>query len=324
MKIDRIMLRWALPTSLISTVSAVFINLATELKSSWIAWAGVVVLMVATAICASIVFRGTYVNGSTDRAASRSDQGVIDFRVKKLRLRRYSHVEHHHDRRGIHALTAIVVLLIGVGVYAWNTTRLPVTEEDSAGVPVAATVDFGPRNDCISGWVAPDVGNAPIPVGSPPSGSVLTAGGTVTVTVQGLTEDSVVLQRIDVDVITRRPAVSGVYLPSGCGSDITPRYFRVDLTEHQPSLKPEGDTVTFPYKVSGTDPEQFIITPLLAEGSVEWRLRILWSSGDQEGEIVIDDGGEPLRNTVTTHARLFCVEQPDGLRWIPHVTGASC
>jgi hypothetical protein len=43
-----LVLRWALLTSALSTGLAVVVNLATDLKDSWLAWAGVVVLMVLT------------------------------------------------------------------------------------------------------------------------------------------------------------------------------------------------------------------------------------------------------------------------------------
>lgn len=231
---------------------------------------------------------------------------------------------HHHDRRGSLVLGVIVVLLIGVGVYVWTTTRPAGPQGPASGLAaVAAVVDVAPKSDCKSGWVAPDPGNAPIRYGAPPTGSVLTAGGEVTVTVQGLTDDSVVLQGIDVEVLARRPAMSGVYLPSGCGSDLTPRYFQVDLAASRPTLEAEGGVVGFPYKVSGSDPEQFVITPLLGDGAVDWRLRISWSSGDRKGELVIDDHGQPLRTTAITRARPFCIEQPDGLRWVPRA-GAAC
>lgn len=42
--------RWPLITSLLSTALGVFVNLATDLKDSWVAWVGVVVLMVLTGL----------------------------------------------------------------------------------------------------------------------------------------------------------------------------------------------------------------------------------------------------------------------------------
>jgi hypothetical protein len=102
-----------------------------------------------------------------------------------------------------------------------------------------------------------------------------------------------------------------------------PRSLDVDLAAAKPVAEPVGGA-DFPYKVSGSDPEQFVITPVVADAQVDWRLRIRWSSGGDEGELVVDDAGKPLRTTATTAARPFCVEQPDALRWIPRVEGAPC
>ncbi|MDQ3786933.1 MAG: hypothetical protein M3422_06790 [Actinomycetota bacterium] len=225
----------------------------------------------------------------------------------------------HHDRRGIVALTVVAVLLIAAGVYFWSTRAV----EKPAGERVAAVVDVAPKSDCESGWVVPDRGDTPIPMGTPPVGAVLGTGGRVTVTVQGLTGDSVVLHGIEVDVVARRPAMTGVFLPSSCGSDLEPRFLRVDLTAARPVAKPV-DGGEFPYKVSGSDPEQFVITPVVTDAAVDWRLRIHWSSGGEKGELVVDDAGKPLRTTATTNTRPFCVEQPDAQQWIPRTEGAPC
>lgn len=234
---------------------------------------------------------------------------------------------HTSDRRGVIALAIVAVMLVGAGVYFWSTRSVGESATqppaEAAGERVAAVVDVAPKKDCVSGWVAPDGGDTPIPVGAPPAGAVLGTGGAVTVTVQGLTGDSVVLHGIDVEVVARRPAMTGVFLPSSCGSDLVPRYLDVDLAAAKPVAKPVGGD-DFPYKVSGSDPEQFIITPVVADAQVDWRLRIRWSSGGDEGELVVDDAGKPLRTTATTAARLFCVEQPEALRWVPRVEGASC
>ncbi|WP_152546740.1 hypothetical protein [Amycolatopsis orientalis] len=240
---------------------------------------------------------------------------------------------HNHDRRGLYVVGAI--LLVAVLVIALlsilRKDHPTVESQDAAAkpppsptVPIAATLDLYPKKDCESGWVVPTSDEAPIAHTDKPVDAVLGSGGSVVLTLQGLTAESVVLHSMNVEVVSRRPAMPGSFLPSNCGSDVTPRFFRADLDKAAPSAVPEPGTASFPYKVSGTDPEQVIITPTSTDEDIEWRVRIPWSSGMGRGELLIDDGGKPIRTTATTAARPFCLEQPDSRRWIPKASGASC
>jgi hypothetical protein len=212
---------------------------------------------------------------------------------------------HNH---GVFAVSGVVVLLICASVYVWTSTHKP-----EPGVAAVAAVSV--KNRCESGWIVPEQ-SGPIPVSDRPSGAVLASGGAVTVTVQGLTGDAVVLQQLSIEVVSRKAAVPGMLLKAPCGSDVPTRYFTVDLGRPRPVAAPAEGTKDFPYQVSGTDPEQLLITPVTENDDVEWRLRIPWTSGSTTGELVIDDEGKPLRTTATSATRPFCVEQPDGLRWV--------
>lgn len=179
----------------------------------------------------------------------------------------------------------------------------------ASGPPVAAVSSYLPVG-CRSGWVVPDRGDEPIPYSprKPPTGAVLGSGGEITVTVQGLTSRSAVLQSMTVDVVRRSPAVAGVYLPLGCQGEVPPRRSRLDLDAPAPLITPEPGSVSFPYKVNDVEPEQFVITPEVTTGDIEWRLLLKWTSGTDQGELVVDDSGKPFRTTAATAARQFCFD----------------
>jgi len=190
--------------------------------------------------------------------------------------------------------------------------------------PLAVQSKVNLPKDCSGGWVVPDTGDTPIKgdfTARPPNAE-LSDGGQVTLTLQGLRSSAVVLDSMRVDVVSRKPAAKGVLLPAYCGSNIVPRSFRVDLGQPMPTAKPQdghdgGDVVKagdFPFKISDTDPEQFIVTALSPTEDVEWRLVLAWSSGSQHGELVVDDNGKPFRSTATTNTRFFCPD-PNNSTW---------
>jgi hypothetical protein len=207
------------------------------------------------------------------------------------------------------AVSGVITLLFLASVYVWTSVLSP----DGA---VAAVAGIGVKDHCASGWVVPDAGDAPIPMAGRPSGSVLGSGGVVTVTVRGLTGDSVVLQRPVVEVLSRRPALPGVFLPAPCASAPASGFLTVDLDRPTVLLGPDGEPADFPHRVTGTEPGHLVIRPVSTTDDVEWRLRIPWTSGVGAGELVVDDDGNPLRTTATSAARPFCVEQPDSARWV--------
>ena len=67
----------------------------------------------------------------------------------------------------------------------------------------------------------------------------------------------------------------------------------------RPSPPEDGITqqepISFPYTVSGTDVEQFSIDVTAGTCNCEWQARLAWTSGDQSGEFIINDDGDPFR-----------------------------
>jgi hypothetical protein len=52
--------------------------------------------------------------------------------------------------------------------------------------------------------------------------------------------------------------------------------------------------VQFPYTVSTSSVEQFLVLAHAKRCHCVWRARLLWTSGDRQGETLIDDGGRPF------------------------------
>ncbi|MGW6446282.1 hypothetical protein [Lentzea sp. NPDC055074] len=239
------------------------------------------------------------------------------------------------DHRTVPILVLVLaVVLISAVTIAWLTTNAPPRTAGQPTVPNGATLtdplsaetSFGP-DKCASGWVAPDEGASSIDVVDVPPGAVLGTGGIVAVTLQGLTEDmAVVLQSMRAEVISRKPPAEGIYLPGQCGSDMTPRFFAVDLSTAAPTAVPRAgqssgqrvEAKSFPFKIGPNDVEQFYVTVNSPAEDVEWVLLVQWSSGTRTGEFRVDDHGKPFRTTATTKATRWCTSSDDNrLVWRP-------
>ncbi|MFE6871246.1 helix-turn-helix domain-containing protein [Kitasatospora sp. NPDC057692] len=124
-------------------------------------------------------------------------------------------------------------------------------------------------------------------------------------TAQGSGATPVVLHAVYVQVVSTRPAPKGnAYTPgSGCGGGLTPASFAVDLDAPAPraTAVPDregtgGSTPSnFPYRVSATDPQVVNIDAGTAAQDVSWYLDLVWSSGDRQGRLRVDDHGRPFR-----------------------------
>jgi hypothetical protein len=142
--------------------------------------------------------------------------------------------------------------------------------------------------------------------GQQPAGAVLSSGGSVIVTVQGVAGRTVVLQSMTVVVVHRAPSMAGIYLPAGCQEELVPRKYELNLGSPTPRVVPQPGNIGFPYTITNDDPEQFVITPDVASGDVAWFLYLTWSSGASEGRLTINDSGQPFRTTAATASRQLC------------------
>jgi transcriptional regulator with XRE-family HTH domain len=161
------------------------------------------------------------------------------------------------------------------------------------------------------------VGGPPAAVPPPPAeadaeswatalGAVHAGETGVRITLQGTDERAVVLEALRIRVVERRePAEGRVHrMSSGCGGALTPRMFDVDLDVERPVARsvPGNDTgepipaVSFPYRVSASDPEVFLVTGRAARCDCDWVAELRWSSGGRSGTVRIDDG-RPFRTS---------------------------
>lgn len=162
------------------------------------------------------------------------------------------------------------------------------------------------------------VGGPPAAVPPPPAeadaeswatalGAVHAGETGVRITLQGTDERAVVLEALRIRVVERRePAEGRVHrMSSGCGGALTPRVFDVDLDVARPVARsvPGNDTgepipaVSFPYRVSVSDPEVFLVTGRAARCDCDWVAELRWNSGGRSGTVRIDDGGRPFRTS---------------------------
>ncbi|MEV6479757.1 helix-turn-helix transcriptional regulator [Streptomyces sp. NPDC051576] len=129
----------------------------------------------------------------------------------------------------------------------------------------------------------------------------------VEISVQGRTSTAVVLEALRVRVVGRTtPAPGTAYsMARGCGGDITPRYFGVNLDAHRPLALPEPGSdmgkrvpaVRLPYRVSATDPEVLLVKARTGTCDCRWYLELDWSSQGRTGTLRIDDHGQPFRTS---------------------------
>ncbi|MEV0139545.1 transcriptional regulator [Streptomyces globisporus] len=148
----------------------------------------------------------------------------------------------------------------------------------------------------------------------------------VRITLQGRDDRAVVLESLRIRVVERgSPAEGRVYrMSSGCGGSLTPRMFDVDLDASRPVARPVAgndsgepiEAAAFPYRVSVTDPEVFLITGRTVGCDCSWVGELTWSSGGRSGTVRIDDGGRPFRTNGVRGHSVLDYDTTAG-RWVP-------
>ena len=53
----------------------------------------------------------------------------------------------------------------------------------------------------------------------------------------------------------------------------------------------------FPYEVSATEPEVFLIAAHTERYDCTWVAELFWTTGDEKGSTIIDSDGKPFRTT---------------------------
>jgi hypothetical protein len=127
-----------------------------------------------------------------------------------------------------------------------------------------------------------------------------TANNIIVLTIQGKSEDAVVLKGIHIVDVEPSPApsdISAVFPCPGRGGHLDRRYYELVLDKH-PSLtaqpgRSEDDEITepvkdFPFKVSNSDPEYFEFD--IAAGPpclCSWKIAVDWTSRGRAGTTII-------------------------------------
>ncbi|MEV0022394.1 helix-turn-helix transcriptional regulator [Streptomyces atroolivaceus] len=152
----------------------------------------------------------------------------------------------------------------------------------------------------------------------------------VRITVQGRSpSDAVVLHALHVRVVDRAaPLPWNAYrMDHGCGGAVTPRHFAVDLDRPRPLARPVDGldasgaevrkipAVSFPYKVTSSDPEELLVSARTAGCDCRWYLELEWSAGGRTGTVRITDGGKPFRTSGTRGRPAYVHDSAEG-RWI--------
>ncbi|GAA3563644.1 hypothetical protein GCM10022222_54280 [Amycolatopsis ultiminotia] len=306
------------------------INVATDLKTNVWAWLAVGVLVGAGAVTGwAAERRSPPAPGSPSRAAPVAEavnQANYAEHGVQVHVGGSSEQITVKSRSGTAGVTlgvlVIVATLAGMAAGAWLIPRAEPAAAGPTGSGAAApawAMTMQPEQ-CDTGWVVPDHGQSSIPVpdSGGPEGAVLTSGGRVEVTFQGVRDEAAVLHSISVEVVRRAPALPGIYLPGLCGSDVRPHFYATDLDAPRPVVVPaageEGGVSVparqFSFQVGKSDVEKAIVVPNVAKGSVEWYLHVKWSSGNSQGDLRIGDGDRPFRTTAATAAKKWCTQYP--------------
>ncbi|WP_443059671.1 transcriptional regulator [Streptomyces sp. NBC_00443] len=173
---------------------------------------------------------------------------------------------------------------------------------------------------------ATDVGPPPVEQDAPAwvgSYKAVTAGEQlVTLTVQGTGEETVVIESLEVRVVSKDtpPAWNDYVMGVGCGGNVPTRPFTIALDAARPDVVAGAGQRDFSFKVSESDPEVFEITADASAYDVTWYLELTWSSGGRKGTLVVDDNGKPFRTSGNNGRPAY--EFPlGGEKWLKSVGG---
>ncbi|MFJ9695880.1 helix-turn-helix domain-containing protein [Kitasatospora sp. NPDC101183] len=144
----------------------------------------------------------------------------------------------------------------------------------------------------------------------------------VALTAQGTGADTVVLNALNVRIVSKSAplAWNDYAMGNGCGGGVESKAFDVDLDRGSPTATASHGQRPFPYKVSESDPEVFYVTAHTKAHDVRWELSIDWSSGTRHGVLRVDDSGTSFRTSSAT-GRPGYDSPPGGPGWTRRTVG---
>ncbi|MFF3559443.1 helix-turn-helix domain-containing protein [Streptomyces sp. NPDC002574] len=203
-----------------------------------------------------------------------------------------------------------------VGERSSSPSTNPSTEASPTAPPLTWTSnsqlwDVGCLHDYVINKPPQQVPPPPAPQDAAPwartQGAVHGGHILLSISVQGRTDTAVVLEALRVRVIGRTAPVKGTVYSTGqgCGSDMSPRSFAVNLDKDRPIARPvpgnDSGTTTpalqMPYRVSSKDPEVLFVDARTTSCDCRWYLELDWSSQGRTGTERIDDHGLAFRTS---------------------------
>lgn len=214
---------------------------------------------------------------------------------------------------------------------ATSPTKAPA--EDSGTPPVQVTVLSDNWDTPCGQWflMPQQPGKVPPPPSLQQAGAWAGALGGVPagdlrlqLTAQKVSGQPVVLHALYVRVVSSTTAPKGNgYTPgSGCGGGLDPASFAVDLDTAAPRAHPvrgyvdDGSSPVlsdFPYQVGG-DAQVLDVDAHTSDRDVSWYLELVWSCGDRQGTLRVDDHGRPFRTVGLKNDPTYFY---DGDAWSP-------
>jgi hypothetical protein len=208
-------------------------------------------------------------------------------------------------------LTTALTGALDAGV---SRVRSAVFGAPAVSLPLSATVEVNGYATCANYAVGRPPSDMP-PAPADPSafhawatqlGGVSLSAMTLKLTLHGRSPNAVVLHGLTVTVTKRTspPSHETYGLESGCGASVSPRIFSIGLDSATPKVRAiAGEdasgavipAVGFPYRISETEPEVFVIRAETDRLLVDWHLGLRWSSDGRDGELVINDRGRDFR-----------------------------
>ncbi|WP_433671573.1 hypothetical protein ACQP06_07850 [Nocardia sp. CA-136227] len=226
-------------------------------------------------------------------------------------------VPHRLTRPGLWAVGALglVALAVASTAIAFNVNDKSTATTDP---PLSAAVKTVVRGNCAGLIVTStaDQLGAPPPYGGYGAwvnthDAALADTNLVQVSMTGTGAAPVMITGLHAEVTDRTAGpLHGIRVNGQCGSPITARYADIDLDTTPPKIVGSNadpakyldedhfsaTPLTFPYKISDTDPELLLIVAKSPhKDTVSYRLHLDWTDGKTSGTLILDDNGKPFK-----------------------------
>jgi hypothetical protein len=135
----------------------------------------------------------------------------------------------------------------------------------------------------------------------------------IDLSLQGSSPKSILIHRMDIEVVKRRPALRGPHYQLQGGGLAPSRLISIDLDARRPKAVPEigpnstvpnesPGPVNFPFFVSEEELEHFVIIATAERYDCEWKATIHWTVAGKQGSTELSNQGKPYRLTGTSAA----------------------